>query len=356
MLGHCRADTLMGTTKALSEHLWYLKIENIINVLAYPLGYGPLGVDLFFVLSGFCIHYKQAMESTPRTSFAVSRFYMRRFLRIYPTYITALLVSLGCVKLASYFSTELTSSLDTSFATFLANAFTMQGFWCGAFAGNTVLWTLSLEIHLYLAYPFLLKIFRVIGVGNSTILGFFVSYLTILLIRAFQLEHALPFWHGGGPIFLKFLFTWLVGAYIAEVIVSERSPTRPEVIFALLSLPFGLGCFLSGHKDLATPFLGVFFGTLLFFSLRTRYKWHDSPWTRCLAFVQYLGVMSYSLYIIHRPAFLLARSVIDPQSLHRRSFFPFLSCVSLTIVLAMVLFFLVERRSLKTVSNQSLIV
>ena len=54
--------------------------------LFYPLSFGWLGVCLFFVLSGFCIHSSYLRSAR----FSLSIFYVRRFWRIYVPYAVAL--------------------------------------------------------------------------------------------------------------------------------------------------------------------------------------------------------------------------------------------------------------------------
>ena len=58
--------------------------------LALTLGFGYLGVPLFFVISGFCIHlpYARALASgEPAPTPAWRRFFARRFWRLYPPYL-----------------------------------------------------------------------------------------------------------------------------------------------------------------------------------------------------------------------------------------------------------------------------
>ena len=54
-----------------------------------PVCWGSLGVALFFVISGFCVHYSFLHAKKP---FVAREFFLRRFLRIYPAYFVALVV------------------------------------------------------------------------------------------------------------------------------------------------------------------------------------------------------------------------------------------------------------------------
>jgi len=53
---------------------------------------GDLGVDIFFVLSAFLIGYQLFNEKNRSGSINFKRFYLKRFLRIYPVYLFALLL------------------------------------------------------------------------------------------------------------------------------------------------------------------------------------------------------------------------------------------------------------------------
>src|SRR6516225_3963556 len=74
----------------------------ILLVLAYHLGLltaGFLGVDVFFVLSGFLITGLLVEEWQRRGSISFKHFYLRRALRLLPPYFTLLLACYLCVLL-----------------------------------------------------------------------------------------------------------------------------------------------------------------------------------------------------------------------------------------------------------------
>ena len=63
----------------------FLGLPNIAGVRAIPV-IGPLGVVLFFVLSGFLITYLLLVEERTAGRISIRRFYTRRILRIWPLY------------------------------------------------------------------------------------------------------------------------------------------------------------------------------------------------------------------------------------------------------------------------------
>src|SRR5207237_8346905 len=67
----------------------------ILLVLAFHFGFlpgGSLGVDVFFVLSGFLITTLLAEEWQRRGSISLKHFYLRRALRLLPAFVSLLVV------------------------------------------------------------------------------------------------------------------------------------------------------------------------------------------------------------------------------------------------------------------------
>src|SRR5262249_4303224 len=59
--------------------------------LGFVMGFGYLGVPLFFVLSGFCIHLPQARREDVEPQWR--RFFAGRFWRLYPPYLAAIAIA-----------------------------------------------------------------------------------------------------------------------------------------------------------------------------------------------------------------------------------------------------------------------
>ncbi|MCB1120444.1 MAG: acyltransferase [Verrucomicrobiae bacterium] len=119
------------------------------------LGYVPpgrIGVQLFFVLSGFLITgilliARDRIAEGESLAFELRQFYIRRFLRIFPLYYGAVL---GAAVLGiDGFSQQILWHL--SYSTNIYNAVTGQ--WAGASAH---LWTLSVEEQFYLLWPWII--------------------------------------------------------------------------------------------------------------------------------------------------------------------------------------------------------
>ena len=129
----------------------------ILLVLAFHLGLlsgGSLGVDVFFVLSGFLITTLLAEEWQRHDSISLPRFYLRRALRLWPAFFT-LLALYGLYSWLCLPTTEAAEHLQEILVAgcYVANWPTLHqtGF---AALGHT--WSLSLEEQFYLLWPPLL--------------------------------------------------------------------------------------------------------------------------------------------------------------------------------------------------------
>lgn len=103
---------------------------------------GKYGVDLFFVLSGFLItniYYKRSHGKS------LVRFWLQRFLRTYPPYLVALLISYLAVFV------DRKQSFDLNYLIFLQNYYYRIPYF-------KVSWSLCIEEHFYLAFPFIILI------------------------------------------------------------------------------------------------------------------------------------------------------------------------------------------------------
>ena len=121
--------------------------QSILNPIAY-LGFGWLGVPLFFILSGYLLGSK--VMAQPLTLKFLKRFWTRRFLRIYPAVWCHLIVLISVAPfVAGLVKPEMWQSLELQFLLWINMAPQMQA------PISNVLWTLPIELSFYLALPFI---------------------------------------------------------------------------------------------------------------------------------------------------------------------------------------------------------
>ncbi|MDO1581880.1 acyltransferase family protein [Rhizobium oryzicola] len=118
----------------------------LLNRLVHALRLSTLGVDLFFVLSGFLITRILINEKRETGHIQLGSFYIKRTIRIVPIYILCLLVS------AAFFGFSQSEILSLSTYTF--NLY--HPFYPAPHAMEHT-WSLSVEEQFYLAWPFLIS-------------------------------------------------------------------------------------------------------------------------------------------------------------------------------------------------------
>jgi peptidoglycan/LPS O-acetylase OafA/YrhL len=266
--------------------------------------FGWVGVNLFFVLSGFLIT-GILLDSKSSGHYFVN-FYARRALRILPAYYL-LLILLAVIGHATW------AYLILCFF-YLANVTTLFG----VPEDYGPLWSLAVEEHYYLLWPVIVHRLSRRAVGVVAIL--------VCVLTAFLRGWAFYRGHRVGIA----SFTWLVadglalGSLLAVVVrgnVKRRELRTISVAAIVLGMvvagtgaPFGiltrdrlLGAMFQ-YSVIHLLFAGVLLGTLLIGSSAHR-RWINIGW------VQFLGYLSYGLYLIH----LLAFRIYDRTC---RAYFP----------------------------------
>ena len=117
---------------------------------------GPLGVDLFFLLSGMVISYNYADRFDRISASSWFEFIWLRFARLYPVHILMLLIYLGVVSTSALAHAQLDSPEKYSAGFFMANVFMVHAWSLPTHASwNGVAWSISCEWLAYLAFPLL---------------------------------------------------------------------------------------------------------------------------------------------------------------------------------------------------------
>ena len=157
-------DTLDGfralaTFLVLIFHYWQqswntmeLRFGSFTVNFGHIVSNGYLGVELLFILSGFCLYYPLAMHPDRRLS--IGNYIYKRVVRILPTYLL-------CVMICSAYQI---GRLDphTLREQFIGNM-TLTQMTTAALSYNQingVLWSIAIEVQFYILFPILLPLFR----------------------------------------------------------------------------------------------------------------------------------------------------------------------------------------------------
>jgi peptidoglycan/LPS O-acetylase OafA/YrhL len=256
------------------------------------LGHGWLGVDLFFILSGFLI--TGILLDTKDRPHYFKNFYVRRFLRIMPVYFAVVLIwTLFYRNDGRYF---LLSSIFGANLAPLIHAHTPHG--------PGVLWSLAVEEHFYLLWPAIvffldrrkvMTLCVVLFIGCPILRGVFAAKgmdpEIIYVLSWFRFDGlatgaALAIWARSGLYDRR-----------AARVVALASLTALGLI-TVVGAPFGL----LGTKTVvavALRYTQAYVGFGALFTLLLVYL--DTKWTGFLKhpFMQFSGALSYCLYLVH---------------------------------------------------------
>ena len=249
---------------------------------------GWLGVDLFFVLSGFLI--SSVLLRTKGKARYFKNFYARRALRILPVYY-GLLVVLTFLNPARNFTFVLISLVFLSNMAPLLNVPMQYG----------PLWSLSVEEHFYLGWPLIVFLFS-------------PTALTIISSAVVLLEPLVRLWGfaRGSDIFglSWYRFDGLALGSLAAIFAQSRYRSRRSLTaFAIISAVIAGAFSIVGH-----PF-GIWTRThpvgaalqftcseLIFIAfIAIVVAWSGTQFTLLLRVpvLRFLGEISYCLYVVH---------------------------------------------------------
>lgn len=293
VLFHVRVTMWVGL-RALSADAGYSWFDRATAWVTLPFTFFGTAVMLFFIVSGFAIHYPNAGSGS---GFALRPYATRRFFRIYPPYLAAVLLTV----LAEHVAMTMANATPSSSATTVASALMMQNYVApiGQMAGNPSLWSLPVEVELYIAYPILWWFWRRVG---TTFMLACVALTSAAAAGALLAGHEWPMGN-----FAKYWIIWVSGAVLAERLRTNTLPRwrlsygyfgaaglTAAVAARAAGLAFGYEHFIWG---------GLYF-LLMLWGLNRPAALVAVPQTVKRA-VLFLGDISYSLYLIHFPLLLV---------------------------------------------------
>jgi peptidoglycan/LPS O-acetylase OafA/YrhL len=264
-----------------------------------PFGY--LGVDLFFIISGFLIT-KQLIKSIEQESFEIKQFYFKRFKRIIPALVSSSIftVLVGYFNLSLEHFYELFRGLKYSLL-FVGNIFFSQiiDYFSIDSERNLIvnLWSLSVEEQFYIIFPFVVLIG--IKIKKIKIVYFFNLCLLISLLSFsevfYEKLHLSNIFFG----FEKYIFyspftrtsQFLLGAIAATTKVLKLKKLRKINYLYLIILSF----FLFSELDFYNQEI---ISLLSFFLLLNETRFDNHNLSKLFV---HIGNISYSLYLFHQP-------------------------------------------------------
>ena len=273
---------------------------------------GFLGVDVFFVISGYLITtiIQRALDAG---RFSLGGFWARRIKRLYP----ALFVMIACVALGGNYILinpergELFGQAVGALLSF-SNVLLWQttgGYWDNSSESIALLhtWSLSLEEQFYIVFPPLLMAIHKVARARALTLTLVVAGVSLALSVYLTAQHR------SAAFYLLPTRMWelAIGSVLAMAQLSGKMPTPPSRVAAPLAslgvVAILASIFLIENDERFPGALPLFpcLGTALVLAFASA----DGVSKRCLSCgpVVYVGRISYSLYLWHWPVIVFGR-------------------------------------------------
>ena len=305
--------------------------------LAPMMNNGYVGVNFFFILSGFILTYNYVDRHT-QGRFYAREFWRTRLTRLYPVYLLGLLIALPILQLEWQYQTR-----AHFWEGLISTPLMLQG-WSPLLATfwNTPAWTLSCEVTFYLLFPWLLTLVWPRSRGQLFLLLSLFWIFTLVAPALYMVLHPDGLAHidrySGGYWLravkltpLAHLPAFLFGITLSLFNDRLRLSNNTRLIFTAASLTTILFILQLGNR---VPYLLMHNGLLApIFAVAILGLVGTHFLSRALAFrpLVFIGEASYCLYILH---FNLWRWIHDSGvlvTLHVARFDPWVSYVMLEL-------------------------
>ncbi len=286
-----------------------LAIIGVMFVHAGTPGFrsGWIGVDLFFVLSGFLITTLLAMESSASGTIAYGPFMARRALRLMPAYFLyaifiTLLVWCWPGSLRSENGGWNAAGFTAAIWTYTINFVPQGGVWNGQ--DLTVhLWSLAVEQQYYLVWPIVILALH----SRATVLRWVAVGLAVATTASFVLtpdslyKNDMLYTRGFSLVVASALALWVFHrpSLVRHALFNRALDGVGAVLLVgLAAAPYALGWPESRMHEVFIPLLVPVFA----FWIARLWNVSGGSWTRRLLQARslvYIGKVSYGIYLYH---------------------------------------------------------
>jgi len=266
------------------------------------------GLSVFFFLSGYLITTLMRVEFDGTGDISFRQFYLRRALRILPPFYLVLVISYAFSVFHWWPGPELTASAVLAQVCHLTNYYIIRhGWWEGLAPGTWVYWSLAVEEHFYVVFPFLyLWMRRRIRPEHQQALFLLTLCAALLVWRCvlvFGFDAGRDRTYVASDTRVDSILAGCILAVWSNPVFSPNAPS--DRALARVWLPLGtvaIGISLVVRVpdfEQTLRYTLQSFGLLPFFMAAVR--WHQRFGVRLLnhPFLRYLGLLSYSMYLLH---------------------------------------------------------
>ncbi|WP_413989296.1 acyltransferase family protein [Labrys okinawensis] len=314
-----------------------LRAVAVVSVVLYHCGFaryfpgGFVGVDIFFVISGFLITGIVSSD-IERGRFSLVEFYNRRVRRIFPALFTVyafVLAASFLILMPSEISAVIRNTISSLLFVSNVNFYSQAGYFDTSSDFNALLhtWSLSVEEQFYVFFPLALNFMR--HLSRRVVL----TILGVVAVLSFAASVFMVQQDASAAFYLVQYRTWelLAGGLLSLGLAPRLSSPRTANVLAVLGLVLVAGSIFLLNNTSPFPGLGalpVCLGTCLLIHSGSS---GQTMVGRLLSLppVRFVGLISYSLYLWHWPVWVFGNQVHEAHTFAIR-----VSYIGLSFVLA----------------------
>jgi len=340
---------IQDTSNTYRKYIDGLRAIAVVAVILFHFGYLPngyLGVDVFFVISGYLIT-KIIYDQINNATYSLTQFYLRRLRRIIP-----LVLLISTVALAVGYFVMLPDDLENLSESIIATNFfgnnilqylTVGSYWSASTHYMPLMhtWSLGVEEQFYLAYPLLFLLFK-----NK-------QKLLLPVLICFTIVSIVIFISASNSLFVFYLlparfFELALGGIVALVLNGKTitTPLKSLIVILLCILLFVPLPISSGIKLGLVVILSVFIVAFQDTEKLSGYLLEN----RLMVF---LGKISFSLYMWHQVVLAFTRYFITDSYSYLQA-----ALIAIVIIgLSIISYYRIEQpfRNVNKISNKVLL-
>ncbi len=278
---------------------WTPELRNSLGEYTLFIHRSYMWVDFFFILSGFILYHVYSTYFSERVADKqLKDFFIARFARVYPLYISSLLFYL------IFYIVLTNAGSDYHGLTWHdSQRFTVENFFTSLLmlqslnlhdnlSWNFASWSVSVEFAAYLFFPYLAWTF---AKGGRTGPALVIILSAIGLILLYQIQGNLDLTYDYG--FIRCITEFIFGIGIYHYFYKTKPEIFSDNIYPLLAVILLLILSLHFHEDVVSDLMVVLV-FCLFMILLVNYQ-GEKLWLLDNKVANWMGDISYSIYLAH---------------------------------------------------------
>jgi peptidoglycan/LPS O-acetylase OafA/YrhL len=306
-----------GAFAVILGHIEFIKsikgYPNIADLSFYKHTSGHIGVLLFFVLSGFLITYLLLSELNSSKTIAISKFYMRRFIRTWPLYFLMVFFALYIYPLFLIDGDLYPFREQFYYLILCPNVAKSYGYFIN---GIVHLWSIGVEEQFYFIWPFILLLFRK---NQLLILSLVFIGMTFLPTFLWYSKSHYSLFENNPELFKRLdsfiahfkIHAMALGGIIAYIVFFKKKwlikfeKDWAEILIVLATFSsWILGVTFGKFSD---EIYSILFGLIIYIIVSKKQPMLNLEFN----LFDFLGRISYGLYVYHWIIILITLNVLD---------------------------------------------